>query len=74
MYWNCSEPDLHKSRTHLPDGPGSMGVHGGVWTPGVWELARYFLRYFRHIFLCVHWLDLYALNTKPQQKDKENYA
>ena len=59
VVWNETGP-------HLSDGPGSLGVHGGVGTPGVGELAGELLRQVCRVLGGVQGLDVDALQGEEE--------
>lgn len=59
---------LHSAKPSiLSDCPRSVGVHGRIGPPGVWEHSWQFIWPARWVWLCVHWLYIDSLRCAPDQ-------
>ena len=54
----------------MSDGPGSLCVHGGVWTPGVGVFAWQLIRVVMCVFSREHWLHINTLRRKHKPNSK----
>lgn len=52
---------LSLSLSHLSNCPGSVGIHCGIWTPGVRKLPWYLILNVLNICFSVYWFDFNTL-------------